>query len=188
MKIAIVGRMRSGKNTVADLIEAHLDMCYPEYTDVKQLAFGDKMKQLFSLAHGRPFNKETDRRLIQDFGQGARDILGRDVWALPVAQEMGERIGNHQVTIVTDVRQENEVWYMSIEDAHIIYVETDTMAQVERMTAKGEEASVLELGHSTENVEQFKDHADYVIYNGKDTTLADLLTQVEDIISDIIEG
>lgn len=188
MKIAIVGRMRSGKNTVADLIETHLDMCYPEYTDVKQLAFGDKMKQLFSLAHGRPFNKETDRKLIQDFGQGARQILDEEIWVYPVVKEVAKRDGNHQVTIVTDARQFNELFNLSCQECHIIYIETDAMAQVERMTAKGEEASVLELGHSTENVEQFRHLCDYIVYNGKDTTLADLLTQVEDIISDIIEG
>lgn len=188
MKIAIVGRMRSGKNTVADLIEAHLDMCYPEYTDVKQLAFGDKMKQLFSLAHGRPFNKETDRRLIQDFGQGARAILDEEIWVYPVVKEIAQRDGNHQVTIVTDVRQENEFWYMCIEDAYVIFIETDAKAQFERMESKGESISPLELAHSTENVEHFKQQADYIITNGKETTLADLLTQVEDIISDIIEG
>ncbi len=185
IKIALIGRMRSGKDTVADLIDAHLEMCYPEYTDVKRLAFGDKMKQLFSIAVGRPFDKKIDRRAIQEFGQSARQMLNEDVWVEPVFYELQRRSGNHQVSIVTDVRQMNEVEAMGWADCIIIYIKTDTLAQVERISEKGEEASPLELGHSTEDVEKFIPFADYIIDNGSETSLADLLTQVEDIISDI---
>lgn len=187
MKIALVGRMRSGKDTVADLIDAHLEMCYPEYTDVQRIAFGDKMKQLFSLAHGRPFNKKTDRRLIQNFGQGARHMLGDDVWIKPVEYQLEKRDGNHQVTIVTDARQQNEILAMKAKGAHLIFIDTTLEAQLQRMETKGESISPLELGHSTEDVGRFRDHCDYYIYNGKDTSLAELLTQVEDIVSDIID-
>lgn len=185
IKIALIGRMRSGKDTVADLIDAHLEMCYPEYTDVKRLAFGDKMKQLFSIAVGRPFDKKLDRRAIQEFGQSARQLLNEDVWVEPVYRELQKRSGNHQVSIVTDVRQMNEVEAMGWADCIIIYIGTDSLAQIERMTEKGEEASVLELAHSTESVEQLAPFADYFINNNSETSLADLLTQVEDIISDI---
>src|SRR5690625_553508 len=122
VRIALTGRMRSGKTTVANILSV-------EY-GFHELAFGDALKrhadELFegssvypdeyvdiSEVRGHevdPFRiKRKNRRLYQDFGQAIRQ-LDADVWIRQVEQSLAvlENFVSIKRFVISDLRQPNE--------------------------------------------------------------------------------
>ena len=104
MKIAIIGKMCSGKSTIAEILEEH-DSRYQRYS------FGQKVKELAS----ELFNMiGKDRKLLINFANKMRDI-DSEVWVNQVlTQTLTKEFG-----VIDDIRYQNELDAL-VEDNWII--------------------------------------------------------------------
>ncbi len=69
MKIAIFGKMCSGKSTLFKFIQFYLESTYQ--MKLKKVSFAEK---IYEIAYDLFKMKEKDRRLLQDIGQKMREI------------------------------------------------------------------------------------------------------------------
>ena len=115
MIVGLTGYAQSGKDTVAKILVDNYGF--------KRVAFADKIRELLLEINpimyngsrlsvlvnefGWEFAKSNleVRRLLQDFGVGARNILGSDIWIISALREMDDLNQNY---VVTDVRFLNE--------------------------------------------------------------------------------
>ena len=94
MKIAIIGKMCSGKSTIAEIIQDH----DPQY---EKFSFGQKVKDLAK----ELFNMiGKDRELLINFANKMRDI-DPDVWVNQVLYQTK----NKEFCIIDDIRYQNEL-------------------------------------------------------------------------------
>lgn len=101
MIVGLCGRMGSGKDVVGQyLVHKH------QYT---RYAFADALKQLALYAGWNGVKDEPGRKLLQELGNGAREIISRDVWIQSVYRAMS-RAGQSTLDkiVITDVRYHNE--------------------------------------------------------------------------------
>lgn len=177
--IALMGRARSGKDTVARYLTEHHGYKRVAFADpLKETALkanpwitdpdtGDRFRLAFLVAafgweHVKD-NYPEARRFLQDLGTAVRDVMGRDTWlnrGLVTA-------GTHQLAgdpvVFTDVRYLNEATALR----HAGYL----MVRIERpgaTSAAGSHASETELDDYP---------ADVVLIN--DGSVSDLLKQIE---------
>lgn len=69
MKIALFGKMASGKSTLSKYIQYYLDSKYDIH--LEKVSFADK---IYDIAYDLFDMKEKDRKLLQDIGQKMREI------------------------------------------------------------------------------------------------------------------
>ena len=94
MKIAIIGKMCSGKSTIADIIMNH-------NSQYEKFAFGQKVKDLAK----ELFNMiGKDRALLVNFANKMRDI-DPDVWVNQVLYQTNGK----DYCIIDDIRYQNEL-------------------------------------------------------------------------------
>ena len=187
--IGLVGRARSGKDTLADLlVEQH------GYT---KLAMADRLREMatdidpvvgaetaspytsarlirYSDAVGTlGYERAKDvypelRRFLQRLGtEGVRKHLGADVWVRMAERRMGSTDGP---LVFTDIRFPNEADMIRRNGGVIIAVDRG---------GRGD-------GHVSEDLDQLVAEADRVIANHG--TLAEYLAEVERTIADILNG
>lgn len=113
MLIGLAGRMSSGKDTAGAYLVARYGF--------RRYALADKVKQLCAFVIPReeigwtgtdwtgPKSVEG-RRLLQGIGQGARDVLGIDVWIDALATSWFYDTPTNAV--VTDIRNQNEAEFI----------------------------------------------------------------------------
>lgn len=173
VKLALTGKMRSGKDTIAEYLIRKYNF--------KRFAFGDGIrnvcKEMFPeiVAQGKP------RWLYQGVGQDFRKY-DPDVWVKWLFWEMEQN--PYPWIVVTDLRQPNE--YDALVEAGfiIIKVHCSTSIRIERMKASGDNFNPEDLNHETEqHIDSFRPH--FEIDNSG--TIADLITEVE-IVREILIG
>jgi hypothetical protein len=115
--VALTGRLGSGKDTAAlHLTSAHA---------FTRFAFADTLKELSIAATGGlgltrdefgwtgvdwiGLKSERARRVLQDLGHGAREILGPDIWVGAMSLAINRTEPRPDRIVVTDVRYPNEV-------------------------------------------------------------------------------
>lgn len=176
IKIGLCGKMRSGKDTVADYLFYEHDFEYP-------MAFGDSLKYY---AH-RIFPdvpKEPKPRELYQFMNVMRDY-DPDVWVKHLAQQVRMAEDSRKTTgiVVTDARQPNEVNWLRDNGFVIVKVEADEDTRIERIKAQGESVDEEALRHKTE---QYVDdiEADYTIPNLG--TLDELYGRVDMLLDELV--
>lgn len=167
MKIAVTGKMRSGKDTLANFFIKELHY--------KQLAFADGIKQIGNEFFPEIMGKGKPRKMFQVIGQSLREV-DPDVWVnhldrqLKMLQEYGV-----EAFIITDVRQLNEYNYVKEQGFTVIKVEAEDEIRQERIIQAGDIFSPENFYHETElAVDEIP--ADYILSNN--TTLEDFYTQI----------
>lgn len=183
IKIAFIGRQRSGKTTGAEALHHHFLKDGWEGTHVYRTSFGKRMKVEFEKFTGEKFDKKEHRKMIQMFGQLHRSYKD-DIWVNHVANEMivaEQRDYSH--FIIDDVRQANEVEFCKKNGFILIYVDVPLVTLEMRCKELGEPFTP---DHSTEQVEQFYLHADLRITNNslESKFKEDLIDCVEQLIKD----
>ncbi|PFW43760.1 hypothetical protein [Priestia megaterium] len=175
MKIAFVGKMRSGKDTAGNYI-----LSKSQWT--KQLAFGDEIKELIKIyfPHLLEGGKKP-RKLMQEVGQLFRKY-DSDIWVKRLNRTyMNYKYQGYTDFIITDVRQQNEVDFLKSQGFVIVLVETAEELRLERIKASGDSFSMEDLNHETELAVDTLPY-DYLITNN--TSIKDLTKQIDFILQE----
>ncbi len=185
MKIALTGKVRSGKDTVKDyLIEKY---------GMVPFAFGDDLKKGFHEAYPHIPEHPKPVRGYQLYGQLMRYVHKDTHWidnCFKKIDYIADVAKNYNITgseidfrpVITDVRQDNEVDRCKEEGFVLIRVNCPDEIRLERMNATGDNFTLADLQFETETaVDHFE--VDYDIENGG--TLEELYLQIEDVIQKI---
>ena len=196
IKIALTGKMRSGKSTVAEMLWLDYDLTRRSFGGALKY-YADKMFEGSTAypieveEYGEPclFDGKRDtrvkkpRKLYQDFGQAMRQ-LDEDIWIRHVEQaiESDKLFPDYKGVVIDDLRQPNEYEWAKAHGFTIIRVNAREDRRLKRAEQAGDSFSADDLAHDTEqHVDGFS--VDYTIVN--DGSLSDLKRQVDEIMSEI---
>jgi dephospho-CoA kinase len=182
IKIALTGKLRSGKDTAAH----HLYIKYGFST----VAFGDALKKNAHATFPWVSEFSKPRALYQAYGQLMRQIEP-DVWikhaerAVKGAIDFRVNTGAERIGVVlTDVRQQNEVAWCRENGFTLIRVTAPDEDRIARAIAAGDDFSVHDLSHETElAIDTFE--CDFDVVNKG--TVEELKAQVDSILTQISE-
>ena len=196
IKIALTGKMRSGKSTVAEILWLDYDLARRSFGGALKY-YADKMFEgsaaypieIEEYGEPCPFDGKRDtrvkkpRKLYQDFGQAMRQ-LDEDIWIRHVEQaiEADKLFPHYKGVVIDDLRQPNEYEWAKANGFTIIRVNADEGDRIQRAERAGDSFSADDLAHDTEqHVDGFS--VDYTIVN--DGSLSDLKRQVDEIMNEI---
>jgi dephospho-CoA kinase len=175
MKIALIGKIRSGKDTLGDYLITHYGMY--------RFAFGDPLKENVKRVFPEAFsNGKKPRKLLQEYGQKMREI-DPDVWINHTFNRIQETeyIHSHHV-FISDARQPNEIDRLKAEGYTLIRVFASEQKRINRMLSAGDAFTVREIAHETEfHINSYE--VDYEIDNNG--TINETLKQLEIIMNQI---
>lgn len=161
--IALVGKMRSGKDTIAEY-------AIWEY-GFTRFAFGDGIRKVCrELFPDQMKDGAKPRSLLQGIGQDMRKY-DPDIWVNLCFNEINREENtrnklklNNLMAIITDLRQPNEYARCKKEGFIMIKVETSDEVRLQRMNAKGDNFTPEDLNHETEqHIDTYE--FDYIIRN-----------------------
>ena len=141
-KLALTGKMRSGKDTVADYLVS-------EY-GYKKYGFGDGIREVEALLFPDTHKKERTR--LQQIGQSLRQVE-ENVWVDHTLRQIKKE--GHDRIVIKDLRQPNE--YARLQEAgfSIVRVLCTEDIRLNRMRAAGDVFHPDDIRHETE---QYVDH------------------------------
>jgi len=181
IKLALVGKLRSGKSTAAQ----YLTLFY----DFQQFAFADPLKRYLHEIFPHVPREPKPRALYQAFGQKLRE-LDLDVWVNLTMHKIDEYLRQHACdcnplkprVVVTDCRQQNEYDRLRAAGFKFIRVNADDELRIRRALEAGDKFTAEDLSHETELlVDMFP--VDYEVLNNGST--AELYTQLDVIMRDL---
>ena len=183
IRIALTGKLRSGKSTIADILWLNYDF--------EKVSFATTLRQVAELlfGHMHEYNNESPtgyskpRALLQTLGQKMREI-DEDVWVRQAEQAVlwAEDSRRTAGVVIDDLRQPNEYEWARANGFIIIRVEADEALRLKRAEQAGDSFSEEDMAHDTEqHVDKFD--VDYTIVNNGD--MDELERQVDEIMSDI---
>jgi dephospho-CoA kinase len=180
IKIALSGRLRSGKDTIAN----HLYIKHGFTT----VSFGDALKKNAHATFPWVGEFSKPRALYQQFGQLMRQI-DSDVWikhaerAVKGAIDFNVNTGADKVgVVITDLRQPNEYEWARANGFTLIRVTAPDEDRIARAKIAGDDFNEADLEHETEShIDGFA--VDYEIHN--DGSVDDLKAQVDAILEAI---
>jgi len=181
LKLALTGRMRSGKDSVADYLARQYGFA--------RFAFGDGIRKVCrELFPDQMAQARKPRALLQGVGQAMR-TFDEDVWVRQTLDRINEeqRFRTRSLlapkdVVITDLRQPNEYARLRAEGFVIIRVNADNGTRYLRMIDAGDAFTAADLEHETErHIDSFA--VDYEIDNNG--SLAELYAKVDEIMADI---
>jgi dephospho-CoA kinase len=180
IKIALTGKMRSGKDTVAN----HLYIKH----GFSRVAFGDALKRVAHETFPWVSEFSKPRALYQSVGQLMREI-DSEVWikhaerAVKGAIDFRTGIGDEKIgVVITDLRQPNEYEWARANGFTIIRVLASDDVRIARAVAANDDFTVLDLTHSTElEIDNFD--VDFNVVN--DGTVDELKADIDEIMEAI---
>jgi dephospho-CoA kinase len=183
VKIALTGKMRSGKDTVAN----HLYIRH----SFNRVAFGDALKKNAHAVFPWVYEWNKPRALYQQFGQLMRQIEP-DVWvkhaerAVKGAIDYNVNTGAENVgVVITDLRQPNEYEWARNNGYTIIRVMAPDEDRLFRAKLAGDDFNEADLEHETESHVDLFD-CEYEIHNNG--SVEDLKAQIDAVLTSIQTG
>ena len=181
IKIALTGKMRSGKSTVAEILWLDYDLTRRSFGGALKY-YADKMFEgstaypieIEEYGEPCPFDGKRDtrikkpRKLYQDFGQAMRQ-LDEDIWIRHVekAIESDKLFPDYKGVVIDDLRQPNEYEWAKANGFTIIRVNAREDFRIQRAINSGDKFDLESLEHDTEqHVDSFA--VDYEINNDGD--------------------
>lgn len=150
IKIGLIGEIRAGKDTVADMIAEELQILTGGFT--ARVAFSEGIHKVIELIMPERYEEGKPRHELQYIGQSMRE-LKPNVWIDYTlnsdSYKEANRLGHH--VIVTDVRQVNEAVALKEKCFYLIKVIANPAVRLERMRIKGDNYSPEMLLHETES-------------------------------------
>ena len=123
MRLALCGKMASGKTTIAEYLEATEG--FERFSLAK--AVKDYANFLFDIPEGL-----KDRTAYQKVGEGGRQFLYSNIWIDVLIKDI-EQCSVDSVVVVDDVRYGNEVTYLKEQGWKLIKVKITDELQLERL-------------------------------------------------------
>ncbi|MDF2612513.1 MAG: hypothetical protein K0S71_299 [Clostridia bacterium] len=172
MKIALVGKMRSGKDTVGNyLIENY---------GFRRFAFAEGIRNILNeyfpekVAEGKP------RAMYQGIGQYFRSFEP-NVWINYTDRSISDYLKENQYgnVIITDTRQLNEYTYLKDNGYIVVKVAVTREDQIKRIVENGDIFNPADLEHETEEQAEAMLY-DYQISNNG--TLEELYQKIESVL------
>jgi len=192
IRIALTGRMRSGKTTIADHLWLKHDFAKVSFASSLKLTADRLFSHLYEpIYEDCPFSEggrtvkdyRKPRALLQELGQKMREI-DEDVWIKQAEQDvkLAEAWRGTAGVVIDDLRQPNEYEWARANGFIIIRVEADEALRLKRAEQEGDSFSAEDMAHDTEqHVDGFS--VDYTIVNDGD--MNDLERQVDEIMGEI---
>jgi hypothetical protein len=121
MIIGVSGKKRSGKDTFYTVAKKLLEGRYP----VRRYAFADNVKK-FAVQYlnipAADIKNEEYRYILQGIGQMLRDEVSKEFWVHSLFTEISNsrRINPSEISVITDVRYQNEVEAILSRDNSIV--------------------------------------------------------------------
>jgi dephospho-CoA kinase len=142
-KIAVVGRIRSGKNTFSDYITEHYGH--------KQFAFGEGIKEVIKRYFPEAIASKKPRKHYQVIGQSFRE-LNPEIWIEILQEKLEDHYEYHgeYPVLVNDLRQINEYQALKLAGFTVVKVEASEEIRIKRIMDSGDIFSPEQLKHSTE--------------------------------------
>lgn len=168
IKIALWGNMRSGKDTVAEMLIEALEC---KSLGIISLSYGSAITGIIRnyfpsvMQNGMPKPREH----YQHIGQSFRE-LDPMVWINRLNNKIEAIEQDCDVIIITDARQENEYNDLTRQGFKHIMVDASEKVRIERMLDKGEKVSLEQLHHETEQYVKSLQADYYIDNNGNDLT------------------
>ena len=122
MRIAICGKMGSGKTYIADLLNKKFNLV--------KISFAGKVKEIASDLFGVEYK---NRELLQNIADKMKDI-DNDIWVKYVIKKINDdKLDN---VIIDDLRFPNELSYLKKHNFIIIALDIDENTQINRLKEK----------------------------------------------------
>jgi hypothetical protein len=181
IKLALCGRLRSGKDTAA----RYLTLFY----DFQQFAFADPLKRYLHEIFPHVPREPKPRALYQAFGQKLREV-DPDVWINLTMHKIDEYLRQHACdcsplkprVVVTDCRQQNEYDRLRAAGFKFIRINADDELRIRRALEAGDDFTVHDLAHETELLVDSFD-VDYEVDNNG--TTSELYEQIDAIMNEL---
>lgn len=177
MRVAVVGKIRSGKTTVVNIIKGMLDE-----SDSIIIEFSDSLREATEVMYPATKGIKDRERLIA-VGQHMRK-LDVDVWTnivehkIRVAEEEG-----YANILVSSVRQPNEVEMLLRNGFDIIQVVSDEEIRIQRCVKAGDKFDKVSFNDYTETA--LDDYSfKYIIEN--DGSYSEFCDKVDEVIRKIV--
>src|SRR5690625_2745172 len=199
-RIAITGKLRSGKTAIARLLEVKYGFHTISFGDAlkrvaDELFEGSSVYQAEPIEVDCPFSEggkttagyRKPRKLYQDVGSALR-ALDPDVWIRQAERTMRvwEGYRDTRGIVIDDLRQPNEYEWARANGFVIIRVNANEDTRLARAQAAGDAFSIEDLRHETEQyVDDFA--VDYDVWNDGDD-IDELERKVDEIMAKITEG
>jgi len=171
MLIGLMGKARSGKDTVADYLVNNYSF--------EKVAFADPVKDFvekhFHIPKEELYGKKThlSRRVLQGIGDGCREEFGKNIWIEKLTENTKEK-GD---LVISDVRYANEAAYIKKNGGVLIRIIRDSGQPIE-----------YNAGHVSE-IEQEKVIPDFSIHNDRDIpALSIKVDRIFDFINKMNKG
>lgn len=176
IKIALTSKMRAGKDTIAQYAIDNYGFT--------RFAFGDGIRETCKKLFPDQMKGGKNRHLLQKLGQTMRYKFDENVWVNYCFREIeAEKTRRYISPIITDLRQPNEYTKCKEENFIIIKVETNDEIRLQRMNENGDNFTLDDLNHETEQyINSFE--YDYLIKNND--SLEEVYKQFDLIMSEII--
>lgn len=172
IKIGLIGKARSGKDTVADYLVSQYQF--------HEFKFSKGIHDVIQLVRGKDTQKAKQRRELQDVGQGIRRSLGEDSWVEYTMRDIQLQNKQDENLVISDVRQTNEGRYLAEHGYILIRVDTDEDVRIQRMVDNGDVFNLEDLNHETEQIDM--DYHRLITNNG---TLEELYQQIDGILREL---
>lgn len=175
MKIAVVGKMRSGKDTLAEY--------FLENDYAVKLAFGDEIKRVANFYFPEIVRQGKPRKLYQMIGQTFREF-NPNIWIKFLDTKLGrlKDFGLDHRVVVSDVRQMNEYEYLKSQGFTVIKVWANDEIRRERIIKSGDVVNEEDFNHETETITDTIP-CDYCVVNNG--TLEEFMENIKIIHADI---
>lgn len=143
MKIALVGKARSGKDTLGEYLANN-------YT-FKRFYFAQGIEEIINKYFPEAFEGGKPRKHYQHIGQELR-ILDKDVWINYLQKQVDQYLAENPNgnVVVTDCRQANEEKVLREQGYLIVKVACDEQVRLDRILKSGEEFNTETFFHDTE--------------------------------------
>jgi dephospho-CoA kinase len=138
MKIALVGKMRSGKDTVGNMLKDY---------GFKGVAFADGIKEIVNKYFPEALENGKPRKHYQFVGEQLR-ILNPNIWINNLDRAVSKM--PYKDIVVTDCRTVLEANHLREQGYMIVKIHTTEKIRLARMVARGEELIPEQLNHITE--------------------------------------
>lgn len=176
-KILIVGKMRSGKSTVANRLRLNYGFT--------ELAFGDALKYYAQrvFAYSDVIGEGKPRALYQRFGELCREIDPL-VWVKHADAAYKQVLDSKSTKgiVVSDGRQPHEYEWARANGFTVVRVTAPDELRVARAVEAGDDCTPHDFAHDTEMyVDQFA--ADYELQN--DGSLDELDAKIDEMMAEI---